>query len=188
MLDTLKHYLMQNNLFEHFAATAGRDAKTSGMSAGGWVQALRPSHLVEFPRLNCLSTNLSSKCHDASYVEQFNSFLCWQNAAICKSLSNSSRWGGKNCRCNCSKRFERPSHTALAKASLFPITHEDARCTSKAGEVLEVKSKLKIDLKIHLHCGPITTSKKINAKEIGRYKWVLVVTDMFNVVVNDFLY
>ena len=32
---------------------------------------------------------------------------------------------------------------------------------------------------------PLTTSKK-DAKETARYKWVLVVTKLFNMVVNDF--
>ena len=42
ILDTLTHYLMQKNLFEFFALSAGRDAKTSGMSTGDRMQALAP--------------------------------------------------------------------------------------------------------------------------------------------------
>ena len=35
-----------------------------------------------------------------------------------------------------------------------------------------------------IHWVPLTTSKKA-AKETARYKWVLVVTDLFDISVND---
>ena len=39
--------------------------------------------------------------------------------------------------------------------------------------------------KLPNYIGPITSIRK-DAKEIGRCKWVLIVTELFNITVNDF--